>query len=106
MHEGRVQAAPAPRFGTAPFPIRSRPDGADTLGVLRDLGVTPAEIAAWEAGGALPGGPRRPHPTPPAAAISSSRLGRPIPPGQNPGQLSCALAAEQAFSHGYAVAVL
>jgi len=56
IHEGRVQAAPAPRFGTAPFPIRSRPDGADTLGVLRDLGVTPAEIAAWQAGGALPDG--------------------------------------------------
>jgi len=55
-HDGRVQSAPAPRFGTAPFPIRSRPNGADTLGVLRDLSVTPAEIAAWAAAGALPDG--------------------------------------------------
>jgi alpha-methylacyl-CoA racemase len=53
-HDGLVQAAPAPRFGATPFPVRSKSGAPDTVGVLRALGIAEAAIADWASGGALP----------------------------------------------------
>ena len=53
--DGLVQNAPAPRFSrTSPAAVRPpRPAGADTEGVLRDLGYSSADIAKLRSGGAL-----------------------------------------------------
>jgi alpha-methylacyl-CoA racemase len=53
-YDGLVQAAPSPRFGATPFPIRSKSEAPDTLGVLRDLGIADNDVADWVSGGALP----------------------------------------------------
>src|SRR5262249_40512465 len=53
--EGTVQNAPAPRFSRAPaaMPVPPRKTGDDTESVLRDVGITDAEIRQLRASGVV-----------------------------------------------------
>jgi alpha-methylacyl-CoA racemase len=59
VHDGLVQASPAPRFGDGgsaprPLPVASRPSGPTTRAVLAGYGFSDAEIDEYAGRGALP----------------------------------------------------
>lgn len=59
VHDGLVQASPAPRFGDAtspppPLPVTSRPSAPATRAVLAGYGFSDAEIDEYARRGALP----------------------------------------------------